>query len=126
MVYLELQPGIVDREADVAVGFGKAAYGFHLVNVGFEHNDGDGNGFACGLDGANSGIAIDLAHLHEDADAALDKLRVLHVHVDHEVVVDVAKTGHGAGGDHVEDHLLGGGGLHARRARDDLGTDLSD
>src|SRR6202035_4856086 len=70
--------------------------------------------------------AIDLADLHEDADAALDQLRVLHVHVDHEVVVDVAETGHGASGDHVEDHLLGGGGLHAGGAGDDLGADLAD
>ena len=46
------------------------------------------------------------------------------MHVDHEVVVDVAEPGHGAGGDHVEDHLLGGGGLHAGGAGDDLGADF--
>ncbi len=48
------------------------------------------------------------------------------MNVDHEVVVDVAETGHGARGDHVEDHLLGSRGLHASGAGDDLGADLGD
>jgi hypothetical protein len=123
---VEFEAGVVDGEADVAVGFGEAADGFHLVDVGLEHDDGDGDGLAGGLDGADGGVAVDVADLHEDADAALDQLGVLHVHVDHEVVVDVAEPGHGAGGDHVEDHLLGGGGLHAGGAGDDLGADLGD
>ena len=123
---LEFEAGVVDGEADVAVGFGEAADGFHLVDVGLEHDDGDGDGFAGGLDGADGGVAVDVADAHEHADAALDQLGILHVHVDHEVVVDVAKAGHGAGGDHVEHHLLGGAGLHAGGTGDDLGTDLDD
>src|SRR5882757_7312275 len=123
---LKLESGIVDGEANVAIGFGETADGFHLVDVGLEHDDGNGDEFSRGLDGADGGVAVDLADLHEDADAALDQLRVLHVHVDHEVVVDVAETGHGAGGDHVEDHLLGACGLHAGGAGDDLGADLAD
>jgi hypothetical protein len=123
---LEFEAGVVDGQTNVAVGFGETAYGFHLIYIGLKHNYCDGNGLACGLDGANGGVAVDVAYLHEDADTTLDELRVLHVHVDHEVVVDVAETGHGASSDHVEDHLLGRGGLHARGARDDLGADLSD
>ena len=46
------------------------------------------------------------------------------MHVDHEVLVDIAQAGHGASGDHVQDHLLGGAGLHARGAGDDLGAYL--
>ena len=123
---LEFEPGVVDGETDVAVGLGEAADCFHLVDVGLEHDDGDGDGLACGLDGADRGVAVDVADLHQHADAALDQLGVLHVHVDHQVVVHVAEAGHGAGGDHVEDHLLGGRGLHAGGAGDDLGADLGD
>ena len=57
--------------------------------------------------------AVDLAGAHQDANAALDQLGVLHVHVDHQVFVHIAQPGHGAGGDHVQDHLLRGAGLHA-------------
>src|SRR5258708_742879 len=123
---LEFEAGVVDGETDVAVRFGEAADGFHLVDVGFEHDYCYGDALAGGLDGADRGVAVDVADLHEDADAALNELRVLHVHVDHEVVVDIAETGHGAGGDHVEDHLLGACGLHAGGAGDDLGADLAD
>src|SRR5258708_10470759 len=123
---LEFEAGVVDGETDVAVRFGEAADGFHLVDVGFEHDYCYGDALAGGLDGADRGVAVDVADLHQDANAALDQLRVLHVHVDHEVVVDVAETGHGAGGDHVEDHLLGACGLHAGGAGDDLGADLAD
>ena len=37
------------------------------------------------------GRAIDFAGAHQDADAALDQLGVLHVHVDHQVFVHVAQ-----------------------------------
>ncbi len=69
-------------------------------------------------------VAVDVAGLHQDADAALDQLGVLHVHVDHQVFVHIAQAGHGAGGDHVEDHLLGAGGLHAGGTGDDFGADF--
>ena len=88
-------------------------YGFHLVDVRLEHDDGDGNGFSRRLDGADRGVAVDVADLHQNANAELDELGVLHVYVDHQIVVHVAESRHGAGGDHVEDHLLGGRGLHA-------------
>ena len=42
----EFEAGVVDGEADVAIGLGEAADGFHLVYVGFEHDDCDGNGLA--------------------------------------------------------------------------------
>src|ERR1039458_6181248 len=123
---LEFEAGVVDGQADVAGGLGQPGHGVHLVGIGLEHDHGDGDGFSGRLDGADGGVAVDIADLHEDADAALDQLGVLHVDVDHEVVVDVAQAGHGAGGDHVADHLLGGGGLHAGRSGDDLGADLGD
>src|ERR1700678_3049266 len=100
---LKFKTGVVDGQADVAVGFGEAADRFHLVDVGLEHDDGNGNGFACGLDGADRSFTVDVANLHQDTNAALNQLRVLHVHVAHEIVVDVAETSHCAGGDHVED-----------------------
>ena len=52
-IVLELEAGVVDGEADVAVGLAEAADGFHLVDVGLEHDDGDGDGLAGGLDGAD-------------------------------------------------------------------------
>ena len=42
------------------------------------------------------------------------------MHIDHQVLVHIAEPGHGAGGDHVEDHLLGAACLHSRGAGDDL------
>src|SRR5271166_2144169 len=109
----EFHCGVFDGEAHVAVGFCKATNGFRLVDSGFKHDQGDRHATACRLDDVDSLVTADMAGTHEDADAALDQLRVLHVYVDHEVFVHVAETRHRAGGDHVGDHLLRRGSLHA-------------
>ena len=92
---------VFNREANVAIGFGKAADGFGLVDFGLEHDERDGNAAAGAFDGVHGGFAVDFAGAHQDADAALDQLGVLHVHVDHQVLVHIAEPSHGAGRDHV-------------------------
>ncbi len=92
-----------------------------LSTFGFEHDQGYGHAAACALDGVDGCGPVDLAGTHENTDAALDQFGVLHMHVDHQVLVHIAQPGHGAGGDHVQDHLLGAAGLHARGTGDDLG-----
>src|ERR1017187_9959778 len=121
---LQFQDVVFDGEADVAVGFGETADCFGLVDLGLEHNQSYRHAAACAFDGVYRGGAVDLAGAHQDADSALDELGVLHVYIDHQVLVHVAQAGHGAGGDHVEDHLLRGGGLHTRGTGDDLGTHI--
>ncbi len=126
MGWSEFEDSVFDGEADVAVGFCEAADGFGFVDFGFEHDEGDGDAAAGGFDGVYGSLAVDAAGAHEDADAAFDELGVLHVYVDHEVFVDVAEACHGASGDHVEDHLLGGGGLHSGGAGDNFRADFCD
>ena len=50
---------------------------------------------------------------HDDAVGAVDELVVGRFDVDHEVAVDGAGADHDAGGEHVQDQLGGGAGLHA-------------
>ncbi len=123
---MELEDGVFDREADVAVGFGEAADGFGFVDAGFEHHEGDGNAASCALDRVDRSLAADAAGAHENANAALYQLGVLHVDVHHQVLVDVAQPRHGASGDHVEHHLLRGARLHAGGTGDDFGADFGD
>src|ERR1700739_352459 len=118
--------GVLDGEANVAVGVGKTADGLGFIDSGLEHDQGDGDAAPGRLDDFDGAVAADAAGSDENADAALDQLGVLHVDVDHEVFIDVAHAGHGAGGDHVGDHLLRGGGLHAGGAGDALGADFGD
>src|ERR1700679_636532 len=125
-VILEFQHRIIDRQPYIAVGLGKATNGFRLVDAGFEHHQGHRHTATCALDGVHSGLAVDFAGAHEDADAAFDELGVLHMHVDHQVLVHIAQTGHGAGGDHVEHHLLRAAGLHAGGTGNHLGAHLGD
>ncbi len=51
-----------------------------------------GDASACALDGLYGGLAVDFAGVHENANAALDEFGILHVHVDHEVFVHIAKA----------------------------------
>ena len=104
---LEFEYCVFDCEADVAIGFRQAADCFRLVYLGFEHHKGDWNATAGALDSVHGCFAVDMAGSHEDADAALNQFGVLHVYVNHQVFVHVAEARHGAGGDHVQDHLLG-------------------
>src|SRR6202012_1649132 len=98
---LQLERSIFDRQTNVAVGLRQAAHRFRLVDARLQHHQGDRHAAAGRLDGEHSLLAINLAGTHQNADATLHQFRVLHVHVDHQVVVHVAKPGHGAGGDHV-------------------------
>ena len=61
---LKFEAGVVDGEADVAVGLCEAADGFHLVDIGFEHDYCDGDTLAGGLDGSDRCFAVDVANLH--------------------------------------------------------------
>ena len=58
--------------------------------------------------------------------ARCEELFVFRGDVDHEVAVDVAEARHGGGGDHVENHFVGGAGLHAGGSGEDFGADLGD
>src|SRR5580658_6483375 len=123
---LQIHGRVFDRQADVAAGFCQAADRFRFVDSGFEHDEGHGNASAGRLDDLDCFFTGNAAGANENPDAALDQLGVLHVHVDHQVFVHVAQPGHGAGGDHVGDHLLRRRSLHAGGTRDDLGADLGD
>ena len=71
---LELEDVVFNGEADVAIGFSETADSFRLVDFGLEHNQGYGHAAAGALDGVDSGLAVDLAGAHENANAALDQL----------------------------------------------------
>src|ERR1019366_6913408 len=73
------------------------------------------------------GVEIASGGGHDDAVGAIDELVVGGSDVHHQVAVDRAGAHHHAGGEHVEDQLGGGPGLHAGGAGDDLRTgDRSD
>ena len=55
---------------------------------------------------------------------ALTSFSFLEVNVHHQVSVDVAQPGHGAGGKHVQHHLLRSAGFHAARSGDDFGANF--
>src|SRR5580658_6460291 len=97
----EFHRRIFNSQPHIAVGSGETANGFGLVDSGFEHDQRYRYAAACGLDDVNSRVTVDMAGPHQDADTTLYQLRVLHVHVDHEVFVHVAESRHGPGGDHV-------------------------
>src|SRR5580700_8321159 len=126
LLLLDVHGGVFDGAADVAFGAGEAADGFGLVHIGFEHDQSDGDAATCGLDDIDGFFPSDFAGAHQDANSTLDELGVVHVHVHHQVFVHIAQAGHGTGGDHVGDHLLGGGGLHAGGTGDDFGPDFGD
>src|ERR1700677_85948 len=82
---LQFQDVVFDGEPHIAVGFGEAADGFRLVYPGFQHHKRYGDAAAGALDGVDGSGAVDIAGAHQDANAALYQLRILHVHVDHQV-----------------------------------------
>src|SRR5205809_50869 len=71
-------------------------------------------------------FTVNSGSLLQNSDAAFDELLVFQAYIDHEVAVDMAKTRHGAGGQHVEHHFLRGACLHARRSGNYLRTDFHD
>ena len=112
--------------ADVAFGFFQSGGGLRGFHAGSQHDHGNRGAIAAGLQRVSGGIVVRTSGLFEDAGGALDQLLVLSPHVDHEVAIDVAEPGHGAGRDHVEDHLVGGTRLHAGGSGQDFGADLGD
>ena len=66
---------------------------------------------------------IQSGHHHHGALGALFQLARGHHQVDHHVAVGLAHPDHRGGGEHVEDQLGGGAGLHAGGAHHHLGTD---
>ena len=62
-----------------------------------------------------------IRHRPYDAASAIRQLGIRRPHVDHQVAIGLAKLDHRAGGEHVENHLGGGAGLHAGRTADDFG-----
>src|SRR6201981_2960321 len=95
-------------------------------DAGCQHDEGDGDVVSGGFQGIVSLLAINIGGVLEDGDSALGKLAVLQTQIDHEVAVDVAETGHGASGNHVQNHLLGGAGFHAAGTGQDFGADVGD
>src|SRR5579864_5665784 len=95
-------------------------------DAGFQHDEGDGDVVAGGFQGIVSLLAINIGSVLEDGDSALGKLAVLQTQIDHEVAIDVAETGHGTSGNHVQNHLLGGAGFHTAGACQDFGADVGD
>src|SRR5947209_11453210 len=77
----DLQPRILDGQSDITVGLRQPPHGLHLIYTGLQHHNSNWNRFARGLDRTDRCIAIDIAHLHQYADAALDQLGILHVYV---------------------------------------------
>ena len=69
------------------------------------------------LHGLSLRLACRFAH---DRDAAADELFVGGLHIHHQVAVHLAQPDHRAGGQHIQDHLLGRAALHAGRAGDHL------
>ena len=121
---LQFQHVVFDSQPHIAVGLRQASNRFRLVHLGLQHHQRYRNAAACALDRIHRGLAIDFAGGHQHANAALNQLGVLHVHVDHQVLVHVAKPRHRAGGDHVQHHLLRGAGLHARRSGNNFGPNF--
>ena len=70
-----------------------------------------------GLNGLFFGLACRFAH---NGDAAADEFFIGGLHVHHQVAVHLAQPDHRAGGQHIQDHLLGRAALHAGRAGDHL------
>src|SRR5689334_9868334 len=79
-----------------------------------EHDQGDGNALSRALDGTSRLPTVHSCSVTENADGTLVELCVLERDIDHQVSVNVTQAGHGAGGNHVEDHLLRRSGLHSR------------
>ncbi len=69
------------------------------------------------------GISGQVGHLAQGAHRSIPQFVAgPGVHVDHQIAVHLADGHHAQRGDHVERHLGGGAGFHARAAGDDLGT----
>ena len=56
----------------------------------------------------------------DEPQGPVPQLLVAGLQIHHQIAVDLAQLDHGAGGEHVEHHLLGGARLHAGGAGDDL------
>src|ERR1035437_7847226 len=104
-----------DGLADVAFGFLQRGGGLRSLHAGGPHHDRDRGSIAGGFESLARRVVIGCGGLFEDADGALDEFLILGPNVDHEVAIDVAETGHGSGGDHVEHHFVGGARFHAGR-----------
>src|ERR1035438_9682262 len=109
---LEFQDVIFDGQADVSVGLGQAPNRLRLIDFCFEHDQGHRHTASGTLDGLYGGGPVNLAGAHENSNAAFDEFRILHMDVDHEVLVHIAEPRHCAGGNHVEDHFLRCAGFH--------------
>src|SRR5277367_6396565 len=94
---LQLKRCIFDCQTNIAVRLSQATHRLGFVYARLEHHQGDGHAAPGRLDGEHGLVTVDLAGTHQNADAALHQLGVLHVHIDHEVVVDITKPGHRAG-----------------------------
>ena len=75
---------------------------------------------------AASASSLDASVTSWTARRARDVVRVARDHVDHEIPERLAEPDHGHGRDRVQDQLLSGAGLQARRAGDHLGPDDGD
>ena len=91
-----------------------------------EHHDCDWGSIAAGFEGVAGRVVVGSRGLFQDADGALHELFVLGPNIDHEVAVDVAEASHGAGGDHVQNHLVSGARFHAGGSCENFGSDFSD
>src|SRR4029077_12114517 len=90
------------------------------------HHQGEGDVVVGLLERLPGGVTRDASGPLQDSNATLGKLGVLQVKVDHEIAVDVAKAGHGAGGQHIKNHFLGSAGFHAAGTGEHFRADVGD
>ena len=115
-----------DRFADMAFGFLQCGRGLRAVHGGCQHYYCDWGAIAAGFQSVGGRGVIGSGGLFHDSNGALDELFVFGPDVDHEVAVDIAEASHGGGGDHVQNHLVGGAGFHAGRSGENFGADFGD
>src|SRR5579884_1237757 len=114
-----------DGLASVAACKAKSTNRSLARNSSFQHDQGkrDASGR---FEGAFGGSAIDAGSCLQDGNSTLQQFFVLQVDIHHEVVVDVAKPGHGPGGKYIQNHFLSRTSFHSAGSGDDLGTNFGD
>src|SRR5580698_5086570 len=110
----------------MTIGFFQSGGGLGFAYACGQHYESDRGTIAAGFERLGGGFVIRAGGLLEDANRALDELVILRPDVDHVVAIDVAEARHGAGGDHVEIHFMGGAGYHARTSREDFRANFCD
>ena len=110
--------------ANVAVRFFQSCDGSISIDSCCQHDQSYRSPSAGGFERAAGSGRIASGCPFEDADGALRQLFILRYDIHHKIPVDITETAHCARRNHVEHHLVCGGGFHPGRSRENFGTDL--